>query len=322
MLLQTYPELRTRDLDAVGAAFKLKAFAGGANLSAARAGGEFVFRAANFKQAGLSRVGYDSSIMLEVEPSSDILIAYQLREVSEVLVDGEVIENGVIHPGCLIPSERPWSVQNPCGYQVLMLRVDTETLRRKQLALLGVDHARLELRQPRAAGASRALLRESVLTFARELDVVDRCFLPSLVVNAVDEICLGILTSLSEHYLEAGRPPAAPSHVQMERVEQYIAANYQRPLTVEALVEVSGVSARSVLRHFLPRHGYTLHDYLARIRLTMAQATLPAYRDEASVASVALRCGFSSVHQFVQAYRNRFGELPTVPLGERPPGRH
>jgi transcriptional regulator GlxA family with amidase domain len=142
------------------------------------------------------------------------------------------------------------------------------------------------------------------------------------VVNAVDEICLAILTSLSEHYLEAGRPPAAPSHVQMERVEQYIVANYQRPLTVEALVEISGVSARSVLRHFLPRHGYTLHDYLARIRLSMAQASLPAYRDEASVASVALRCGFSSVHQFVQAYRNRFGELPTAPLGERPPGRH
>ncbi len=322
MLLQTYPELRTRDLDAVGAAFKLKAFAGGADLSAARAGGEFVFRAANFKQAGLSRVGYDSSIMLEVQPSRDILIAYQLREVSEVLVEGEVIESGVVHPGCLIPSERPWSVQNPCGYQVLMLRVDTETLLRKQLALLGTDHARLELRQPRSAGATRALLRELVLNFAKELDVVDRCFVPSLVVNAVDEICLGILTSLSEHYLEAERAPAAPSVAQLARVEEYIAENYQRPLTLEALVEISGVSARSVLRHFLPRHGYTLHDYLARIRLTMAQANLPAYRDEATVASVALRCGFSSVHQFMQAYRNRFGKSPTVPLGERPPGRH
>jgi len=322
MLLQTYPELRTRDLDAVGAAFKLKAFAGGANLSAARAGGEFVFRAANFKQAGLSRVSYDSSIMLEVDPRSDVLIAYQLREVSEVLVDGEVIENAVIHPGCLIPSERPWSVQNPCGYQVLMLRVDTETLRRKQLALLGIDHARLELRQPRSAGAARALLRESVFDFAKELDVVDGSFLPPLVVNAVDEICLGILTSLSEHYLAAERAPAAPSVAQLVRVEEYIAANYQKPLTLEALVEISGVSAGSVLRHFLPRHGYTLHDYLARTRLTMAQASLPAYRDDASVASVALRCGYSSAHQFVQAYRNRFGESPTAPLGERPPGRH
>ena len=263
MLLQTYPELRSRDLDAIGAAFKLKAFAGGADLSAVRAGGEFVFRAANFKPAGLSCVSYDAAIMLEVDPCSDILIGYQLREVSEVLVDGEVIESGVVHPGCLIPSGRRWSVQNPYGYQVLMLRVDTEMLRRKQLALLGTDHARLELRQPRSAGATRALLRESIFNFARELDVVDRCFVPSLVVNAVDEICLGILTSLSEHYLEAERPPAAPSVAQLGRVEQYIAENYQNPLTLEALVEISGVSAGSVLRHFLPRHGYTLYDYLA-----------------------------------------------------------
>ena len=189
-----------------------------------------------------------------------------------------------------------------------MLRVDTETLLRKQLALLGTDHARLELRQPRSAGATRALLREiGSQLLAKELDVVDRCFVPSLVVNAVDEICLGILTSLSEHYLEAERAPAAPSVAQLARVEEYIAENYQRPLTLEALVEVSGVSARTcVVRDFLPRHGYTLHDYLARIRLTMAQANLPAYRDEATV-SQALRCGFSSVHQFMQAYRNRFG---------------
>ena len=323
MLLQTYPALRSRDLAAIGAAFKLKAFAGARDdMSVDRADGEFVYKAVNFRQAGLAFVSYDSSVTLEFQPSRDILIAYQLREVSEVLVDGEVIENGVVHPGCLIPSGQGWSVQNPNGYEVLMLRVEAATLRRKLSALLGTENVRLDLRQPRAAGIGRALIRESVLTFAKELDMVDRRFLPSLVVNSVEEICLGILTSLSEQYLEAERTPPAASAAQLERVEQYILAHYGRPLIVEALAEISGVSARSVLHHFLSRHGCSLYDYLARVRLTMAQATLPAHRDEASVAAVALKCGFPSLNQFVQAYRHRFGEAPTRPLGERPPGMH
>jgi transcriptional regulator GlxA family with amidase domain len=99
------------------------------------------------------------------------------------------------------------------------------------------------------------------------------------------------------------------------RVEEYIFANYARPLSVETLAQVSGVSGRSVFRHFLSRYGCTPHDYLETVRLDMARAKLPAYRDRGSVASIALRCGFPSLNHFAQAYRKRFGELPSPMLG-------
>jgi AraC-like DNA-binding protein len=312
MLLQSYPELRTRDLDVIGAVLKLKGFGNRVETSAGRARSEFVANVANFTEVGLAFVSHESPISFEVSPSGDILIGYQLRGASEVVVDGEVIENGVTQPGCLIPGGRTWCVQAPGGYQVLMLRVAADTLRRKLSALLGTDRVRLDLRQPYLAGVTRGLLRESALNFATELDRADRCFLPLLLTNSTDDICLGILTCLSEQVLEAERSPAAPSAVQLGRVEEYIFANYARPLTVETLAEISGVSGRSVFRHFLSRYGYTPYEYLERARLEMARARLPSYRDGSSLASVALRTGFSSVNHFVQAYRKRFGVAPSV----------
>src|SRR5437773_7353907 len=61
-------------------------------------------------------------------------------------------------------------------------------------------------------------------------------------------------TCLCEQFVEAERSPAAPSAVQLGQVEQYIVANYAKPLTVETLAEISGVSAQSVLSHFRSRY--------------------------------------------------------------------
>jgi transcriptional regulator GlxA family with amidase domain len=196
-----------------------------------------------------------------------------------------------------------------------MLRVATESLRRKLSALLGTDRVRLDLRQP--SGVDR-VLRDASLNFARELDVVDRKFLPALVANSTEDICNRMLTCLSEQYLEAERSPAAPSAVQIGRVEQYIVANYAKPLTVETLAEISGVSARSVFRHFRSRYDCTPHQYLERIRLEMSYVQLLACRDQNAVGFVALDCGFQSLRHFEQAFRNQFGERPVPKQIDRP----
>lgn len=317
MLLQSYPELRTRNRDVVEAALKAIGYSTRVELPAGSSTDEFIVHKAAFKEVGLSFIRYDSPVRIEVNPSNDILIGFQIRKVSEVALHGQVIENTVSDAGCLIPNQSPWSVRNPRGYQVLMLRVATESLRRKLSALLGTDRVRLDLRQPSAAGVDR-VLREASLNFASELDVVDRTFLPALVANSTEDICNRMLTCLSEQYLEAERSPAAPSAVQIGRVEQYIVANYAKPLTVETLAEISGVSARSVFRHFRSRYDCTPHQYLERIRLEMSYVTLLACRDQNSVGVVALDCGFQSLRHFERAYRNQFGESPVPKLVDRP----
>jgi AraC-like DNA-binding protein len=321
MLLQSYPALRSRNLDVIKTAFSVNALGNPVRLPAGRPRDEFIANAARFQDGALVFIRYDSPITIEVDPCGDFLIGYQIREVSEVAVDGEVIANGALQAGCLIPKERAWSVQNPSGYEVLILRVATATLRRKLSALLGSEGVRLDLLQPSSAGITGTLLRESVFRFAKQLDVADRRFLPLLVANATEDICLGILTCLSEQFLDAARLPAAPSDVQLGRVEQYLVANYARPLTVETLAEVSGVSGRCVFQHFLSRYGRTPQEYLGRIRLGMAHAKLSVSFEQDAVASVALQCGFPNLSHFEQAYRDRFGEPPAPMAAQRRPRR-
>jgi AraC-like DNA-binding protein len=315
MLLQFYAELRTRNRDVVEAALKVSGYSTRVELPAGRSTHKFIVHKAAFKEVGLTFIRYDSPVRIEVNPFNDILIGFQIREVSQVALHGQVIENTVSDAGCLIPDQSSWSVRNPSGYQVLMLRVATESLRRKLSALLGTDRVRLDLRQP--SGVDR-VLRDASLSFARDLDVVDPKFLPALVANATEDICNRVLTCLSEQYLEAERSPAAPSAVQIGRVEQYIVANYANPLTVETLAEISGVSARSVFRHFRSRYDCTPHQYLERIRLEMSYVQLLACRDQNAVGLVALDYGFQSLRHFEQAYGNQFGESPGPKLSDRP----
>jgi len=315
MLLQSYPELRTRNRDVIEAALKASGYSTRIELPAGSSTDDFIVHRAAFGEVGLTFIGYDSPVAIEVNPGNDILIGFQIREVSQVALRGQVMENTVSDAGCLIPHQSPWSVRNPRGYQVLILRVTPDSLRRKLSALLGADRERLDLRQP-CASVDR-VLRDVSLNFARELDVVDRQFRPSLVASSTEDICMGILTCLSEQYLEAERSSAAPSAVQLGRVEQYIVANYAKSLTVETLAEISGVSARSVFGHFRSRYDCTPHQYLERIRLEMSYVKLLACRDQNSVGLVALDCGFQSLRHFEQAYRNRFGESPVPKLVER-----
>src|SRR4051812_18537543 len=139
MLLRSYLELRTRDRDVIETALRARGYGTRIELPAGSSSDEFIFHRAAFKEVGLTFLGYDSPVAIEVNPSNDILIGFQVREASEVVLHGEIIQNTVFDAGCLIPNQSSWSVRNPRGYQVLMLRVATESLRRKLSALLGAD---------------------------------------------------------------------------------------------------------------------------------------------------------------------------------------
>ena len=317
MLLQSYPALRTRNRDVIVEGLRTSGYGTRIELPAGGSPEQFTVRKADFAEIGLSCVRYDTPVTIAVNPHDHVLIGFQIRKASKVAIGSEVMENTVSDAGCLVPEQRAWTVDSPDGYEVLILRVAGESLRRKMSALLGAACERLDLRQPSAAGGDR-VLRDISLDFAGELDAVDPRFLSALVAHSTEEICVSILTRLSEQLLEAERAPAAPSAVQLGHVEQYLVANYAKPLTVENLAAVSGVGARSVFRHFRARYDCTPHQYVEKIRLEMADAGLMACRDLNSVDAIASSCGFHSRRSFEQAYLKRFGERPTPMLVERP----
>jgi transcriptional regulator GlxA family with amidase domain len=150
-----------------------------------------------------------------------------------------------------------------------------------------------------------------IFDLTRAVESAEQRFLPNLVTASLDDISLRLFTCFSPKILAAESSPAAPSTVQLGRVEQYLVAHYSEPVTLERLADISGVSARSVVWYFRIRYGCTPQRYLERVRLQMAHLQLRVFSGN-SVESVALQCGFPSLAAFKCSYAQQFG-MPPVP---------
>jgi transcriptional regulator GlxA family with amidase domain len=120
------------------------------------------------------------------------------------------------------------------------------------------------------------------------------------------------------------RQPSSIAPWQVRRAEQYIEAHWDQPITVEALVIATGVSARSLFHFFKQSRGYSPMAFLKRIRLQHARQLLTLPCAGTSVTEIAFGCGFGNLGHFSKDYFRTFGELPSQALyrakGESPRG--
>ena len=110
------------------------------------------------------------------------------------------------------------------------------------------------------------------------------------------------------------REPAMAAPRQVRLAEQFIEAHWDQPITIEALVAASNVSARSLYMAFRKGRGYTPMEFAKRVRLGHARRMLSAPQPRTSVAAVAFECGFGNPGHFSRDYLNQFGENPSETL--------
>jgi transcriptional regulator GlxA family with amidase domain len=110
------------------------------------------------------------------------------------------------------------------------------------------------------------------------------------------------------------RAEASPAPHFVRRVEDYIRHHYAETITIEKLAHVAGVSTRTLFSGFRDFRHLTPMAYLKTIRLQKAHEALQSgdVEDSAGVTKVALDTGFSHLGRFAQAYRSRFGQLPSA----------
>jgi len=163
-----------------------------------------------------------------------------------------------------------------------------------------------DLRNPHAQ-----YLQNLLAFLARQFDS-DAAQLPSLVVRELEQaVIVAFLranrNSLS-HFLEGDVQQAAPHEVY--RAEQYIEANWDKPIAIEELVAVTNVSARALFKSFRKFRGYSPMTFAKSVRLRQARKMLTKIPG-ISVADVAFRCGFGNLGHFSKNYRELFEELPS-----------
>lgn len=141
-------------------------------------------------------------------------------------------------------------------------------------------------------------------------------FQDEFVTKHVEQAILyGLLQSHEHLYRDALKwqtREIAPQ--QVRRVEDYINANAGDPITIDDLVAVSGVAARTLFDNFKKFRGMTPMRYLQQVRLLRVRERLSAPCNGDTVTSIAMEWGFSQLGRFAVTYKSAFGESPSQTL--------
>ncbi len=140
--------------------------------------------------------------------------------------------------------------------------------------------------------------------------------LPLAALGEIEQALIVMFLKANRHrfstVLNKQQPDAAPRQVRL--AEEYIEENWDRPISVEILAELTNVSARSLFDSFRKCRGYSPMAFVKQVRLRQARRMLLAPEDEMTVAKVAFVCGFGNLGNFAKDYRDAFGELPSSTL--------
>ncbi len=195
----------------------------------------------------------------------------------------------------------------------LMVRIDRNALEQQLSSMLGGAPARdvrFDLAMP-MQGASAHWWR-MVNLLMDGLDLSDEP--PNPLAASLQESLL--MVSLIEHQqsnftarLGLRSNGVAPRHVRL--VEGFIEDNADKPLTLQDLIAVSGVSSRALFDGFRRFRGTSPLAHLRMVRLTRVRNQLLNGDDSETVTSIATQWGFYQLGRFAAAYRATFGETPS-----------
>ncbi len=290
-----------------------------ARMVSANCGAKPFFGQANrvhFEHIGFDYCVYDADVEIEFPEAPSFRQQICLSGGGETIIQRKGaplsdVATCVIGPGTKI------TTRFGAGYSQLVLRVDPAALRRKLEAFVGTDLPNpIEFRSAQAfVSPQLQILKRSALFFVNEVETLESeaC---ELARNEFEQVLLAAFLSGNAHnysyLLEAPPPGLTPRQVWL--AESFIEANWDRPLTIEALSMAVGVSARSIFKSFKDFRGYSPMAFAKDVRLRRAREMLGDAEPGATVTMVAYRCGYQNHGYFAREYRARFGESPSETL--------
>lgn len=227
--------------------------------------------------------------------------------------------------GVVVPAGVEVMQEYQAGFRSFILRAEAAALQARLSAVAGMPITRpIEFAvRSDMESASIQRLRRLLDFVVGELDREDEKPPAAALIEFEQMLLLAFLTANRHnfsHLLERDQPRPGPW--QVRRVEDYITANWNRPITVEALASAAGASTRSVFKAFKDARNCSPMAFVKSIRLQHAREMLQRPEGATTVVSTAFACGFLNPGHFARDYRLAFGELPSVTLAASKHRRH
>lgn len=198
-----------------------------------------------------------------------------------------------------------------------VLNVDGSALTRKLEALLGQQLSEPIQLKPASSFGDPSVKNHyrAVLALVERLSANGRSHHPVALAEAEQAILVSFLRSNDSNYRHLlERDPRSVANWQLSLAEDFIEANWDRSLSIEALVGLTGVSARSLFYYFEQARGCSPMAFAKLTRLRHAHRRLSQPDEMTSVTDVAYACGFGNLGHFAGYYRQEFGESPSETL--------
>jgi len=315
-LLSNYPAIHTSDPEHARARV-LDVF-GATSFEVPRKEMRFEARA-NFLQVGDLKLYYCAF-------ASDVSIGFgEVPFIRQIFnIDGWLrysggAVSGEVGPGSstgILPAGIPLRFDFKSSYRHLVVRIEQQALQRYLSVLLGWQIEK-DLRFDDAGGEDAAMkhVRRMIFQFASDFNTRGDGYSDLAKAEMTRAAIMKFLMYHRHNYthLLFREPPLGDASA-VKLVEQYIEANWDKPVDIEAMSTVAKISARSLFRQFKKERGYSPADFAKRIRLDRAREILEQSAGHTSVTQVALKCGFQNPGHFARDFRLAFGELPSDTL--------
>ena len=222
---------------------------------------------------GLSYCNYASDVSLGFDEASFVRQVFNIEGVGRYAAGKQSDE---IRPGSwtrIIPAQTPLKFDFRSGYRQFVLRIEFDALLRNLGALLGRDIGRkLVFDETPARNPSMQALRRRVFSFALDFNERGAFFSDVAAAEVERMVVMNFLMCHRHTYTHLLlREPLPASGSSVRAVEEFIEANWNNPIDIEAMAAVAKVSARSLFRQFKRDRGYTPADFAKRIRLNRAR---------------------------------------------------
>lgn len=259
----------------------------------------------------LEYVGYGGAVRMDFPDSEGFSLKVPLADNGEMQIGSNTIalnrrSSGVVSDG--VPNKLTFGA----GYEHLLVKVQRHTLTEKLANMIGAPVQRpLEFEPVDNGGSPGAQhLRNFVIYLAEQVSAVDAPFPDAVLTELEQSLLVWLLCGHRHNYsVQLERKPASVAPWQVRRAEEYIAAHWNEPITIERLAAAANSSARSLFRTFRQSRGMSPMAFAKQVRLQNAHKLLN--RSDATITDVALTCGFSDLSGFSKEYKRVFGASPS-----------
>jgi AraC-like DNA-binding protein len=222
----------------------------------------------------------------------------------------------------VLQSNVPLTLDTSSNYRHFVLSIEQTALKRHLGALLGREIAGEITFHDSARKHGMRRLQRLVFQFASDFDDLGDSLSPPAVAEITRGLIMNFLISHDHDYSNQLFNTPPPAHLSTtRRAEEFIEANWDKPIDIEQLSAIARVSVRTLFRQFKKDRGYAPAEFVRRIRLDRARNMLESGIEGTTVTQAALRCGFQNTGHFAREFRLTFGELPSETLRRARRGR-